>query len=259
MTSAVLIEAARTVEPVVAAVVAVILLALFVRRLTTSVPVAATTLDAPIARRTELALLAIVVTVALAVRVVGWDSAWTPAFWFSEVSTLFVDQWTRAGALWIRWTDELRSTTVLGPHDAAIVLPVLAGLQALVGPRFGLPVLCGAVFGTLSVVLAWALGRRMRSAAFGLLFEAPYVVGLFEVAAASAKNTTCATFGAAGTRKARPISKVVPARTIASVAKAGFASAIHLGMDERPRATPREKAVEPITSPTPTSAQSGSR
>jgi hypothetical protein len=172
VTSAALIEAARTVEPVAAAIVAAILLVLAVRRLATGAPATATPLDAPIARRTELVLLAIVVTVALGVRVVGWDAAWTPAFWFAQVSTLYVDFWTRVGVLWTHWLEQLKSTTVLGPHDAALVLPVLAGLQALVGPRFGLPVLCGAIFGTLSVVLAWALGRRMRSAAFGLVFAA---------------------------------------------------------------------------------------
>jgi hypothetical protein len=172
VTSAALIEAAKTIEPVVAAVVAVILLALGVRRLATGAPATVTSLDAPIARRTELALVAIVVTIALAVRVVGWDAAWTPAFWFSETSTLFVDRWMRVGALWSHWMDELKSTAVLHPHDAAMVLPVLAGLQSLLGPRFGLPVLSGALFGTLSVVLGWALGRRMRSAAFGLVFAA---------------------------------------------------------------------------------------
>ena len=75
----------------------------------------------------------------------------------------------------------LRTTTVLGPHDAGLVLPVLVALQTLVGPRFGLPVLCGAVFGTLSVVLAWALGRRMRSAAFGLAFAALVACSPLEV------------------------------------------------------------------------------
>ena len=57
---------------------------------------------------------------------VGWDAAWTPAFWFSEVSTLHVDQWTRVGTLWSHWMDDLRSTTVVHPHDAdtVYVLPL---------------------------------------------------------------------------------------------------------------------------------------
>jgi hypothetical protein len=46
--SAALLEAARTIEPVVAAIVRVILVALAVRRLTTSAPAAVTSLDAPI-------------------------------------------------------------------------------------------------------------------------------------------------------------------------------------------------------------------
>src|SRR5262249_55543806 len=53
-----------------------------------------------------------------------------------------------------------------------ILLPIMAGLQSWLGPRFGLPVLSGALVGTTSVLLAWALGRRMRSQAFGLVFAA---------------------------------------------------------------------------------------
>jgi hypothetical protein len=57
-----------------------------------------------------------------------------------------------------------------GPAPVRVRAPVHAGLQALMGPRFGLPVLVGAAFGSLAIPLAWALGRRVRSPAFGLAF-----------------------------------------------------------------------------------------
>src|SRR5258707_1008572 len=57
-------------------------------------------LDAPLPVRTERRLLAIVVVLGAIVRVIGWDSAWTPVFWFSQVSTLYIDHmWSQPG-LW---------------------------------------------------------------------------------------------------------------------------------------------------------------
>jgi len=173
MTSGALIDGAAIVEPFVLTLVGTALVAFIADWLLAgdrSAP--ARSLDTTIPRRTEYRLLALILVVALGLRLVGWDSAITPVFWFSEVSTLFVDQWLRADTLWTTWVRQLSTTDVLGPHDAALVLPVLAALQALIGPRFGLPVLCGAFFGGLAVLLAWALGRGVRSQAFGLVFAA---------------------------------------------------------------------------------------
>jgi hypothetical protein len=129
-------------------------------------------LDAPLRARTERRLLVLILVVAAATRLLWWDSAVTPVFWFSEIATLYVDRWLHDGSLWPVWVRQLYATQIVGPHDSSIVLPVLAALQAMLGVRFGLPVLSGALFGTLAVLLAWAFGRRIRSPAFGLLFAA---------------------------------------------------------------------------------------
>ena len=85
---------------------------------------------------------------------------------------LFVARMLDQGSLWSTWIATLRSTQVSWSHESAVMLPIIAGTQALVGLRFGLPTLEGALMGGLSVVLAWLLGRRMRSPAFGLVFAA---------------------------------------------------------------------------------------
>jgi hypothetical protein len=129
-------------------------------------------LDAPMSVRTERLLLAVVLVLGIAVRVVGWRSALTPAWWFSEVAVLPIDQWLHDGTLWEIWRRQLGATRIDVAYQATAVLPLLAGLQHLLGPRFGLSVLAGAIMGALAIVLAWALGRRMRSQAFGLAFAA---------------------------------------------------------------------------------------
>ena len=173
MTSGALIHGSAVLEPWIARLVAAMLVVVGIDWLLAgrrALP--APSLDAPMDSRTERRLLALVLLLAIVLRLVGWDSEATPVFWFSEISTLHVDYWLRIGALWDMWLRELRATQVVGAHDSAIVLPVITALQLLVGPRFGLPVLCGALFGSLAVWLAWAFGRRIRSQAFGLVFAA---------------------------------------------------------------------------------------
>jgi hypothetical protein len=168
-----LIEASAVAEPFVLTMLAAGLVAVLADRLFAGAPPpTGPTLDAPMARRTEFRALAAIMTVAIALRLVGWSSGLTPAFWFSEISTLHVDHWLRTHTLWATWTRLWSETAVLGPHDAALVVPVIAAVQAVVGPRFGLPILAGGFFGGLGVLLAWAVGRRVRSQAFGLLFAA---------------------------------------------------------------------------------------
>jgi hypothetical protein len=129
-------------------------------------------LDAPLSPGAERWLLALVVAVGAFVRVVAWDSDATPPYWFTEVATLYVEPILREHRFLPTWLDTLHRIEVAEPHDSAFVLPVHAALQALLGPRFGIPLLSGAVFGILAVPLAWALGRRVRSPAFGLTFAA---------------------------------------------------------------------------------------
>lgn len=144
--------------------------------------VAQPTLDERMAPRTEALLLALVVAVSIALRTVGWDDALTPPFWFSEIPTLQVERMLDAGTVWPTWLQLFRTTQVGWAHESVTLLPLIATLQQWLGPRFGLPVLAGAVAGTIAVVLAWLLGRRMRSQAFGLVLAALVAVSPLELA-----------------------------------------------------------------------------
>lgn len=168
-----ILSLATAIEPWLAIATAAALAVLVVSRLAVGPgDRRAASLDAPIPPRTEYALLAVVLAVAIALRTVGWDDGLTPPFWFSQASTIWIDRMLERGAVWASWRSAFQLTQVGWAHDSVFTLPVMAALQALLGPRFGLPVLGGAVFGSLAVVLAWALGRRVRSPAFGLLFAA---------------------------------------------------------------------------------------
>lgn len=173
MTSAYLIHLTAAVEPWLRAIAVSGTVVLVADRLLAGRPLPRPPrLDAPMAARDERWILGIVVGLAVLVRLVGWDSGVTPVFWFSQMSTLYVDRILHTGGLWARCRELLATTQVLGTHDSPILLPVHAGLQVLLGPRFGVPLLCGAIFGVAAVVLAWALGRRVRSQLFGLAFAA---------------------------------------------------------------------------------------
>src|SRR5262245_14670138 len=90
---------------------------------------------------------------------------------------LFVAGMLEQGTLLAVLRRQLWNTQVPWAHYSPVVLPVLAGLQYLLGPRFGLPTLGGALMRGLSVGLAWMLGRRVRAQTFGLLFAAPTPAG----------------------------------------------------------------------------------
>src|SRR5262249_57871749 len=66
-------------------------------------------------------------------------------------------------------------------HESPLMLPVAAGFHALLGPSLQLPTLVGAAWGTLAVLLAWALGRAVRSPVFGLLFAALVAASPLEI------------------------------------------------------------------------------
>jgi hypothetical protein len=173
MTSETIIAFSATVEPWLLALVAAAVVVLLVDVLAHERSERrAPGLDAPIAPRTERALLAVLLVAAALVRVVGWDRALTPVFWFSEVPTLVVQRIIDAHAAWRTWIASFRATQVGWSHESVFGLPIQLGLQWALGARFGLPVLGGALYGVLSVLLAWALGRRVRSQAFGLVFAA---------------------------------------------------------------------------------------
>jgi hypothetical protein len=106
------------------------------------------------------------------VRTIGWNDGLNAPFWFSEVSTLYIEKILRERTWWSHWTASLKSYQVGWAHDSAIMFPVLLTVQGVLGPRFHLQVLVGAFFGVTAVLLAWLLGRVTHSRAFGLLFAA---------------------------------------------------------------------------------------
>jgi hypothetical protein len=174
MTSDAIIAYSGIAEPWIAGAVGVGLLVLAVRAVLdrNRRSDARGTLDAGLAGRTEGLLLALVVLIGFGARVIGWDDAITPVFWFSQVSTLHVGRMLQTGSVWSTWTTLFHATQIGWAHESVLLLPLLAALQTWLGPRFGVPLLAGCLVGTASIVLAWALGRRMRSPAFGLLFAA---------------------------------------------------------------------------------------
>src|SRR5262249_2220013 len=132
MASATLIALSAAVEPWTAALASMVVLLLaidaFVRRARRRDP----DLHAPISLRTELPLVGIIVTVAVALRVVGWDRGLTPVFSPSERSMLFVGKMLEKGMLLPTWAALLWNTQVSWTHDSPAVLPVMALLQHLV-------------------------------------------------------------------------------------------------------------------------------
>src|SRR5258705_13524786 len=111
MTSTDLIELSAVVEPWLrAAAAAGLVVVLADRVLTGREAPAKPGLDAPLPMRTERRLVALIVGVATVVRVIGWDSAVTPVFWFAQASTLYVDRILTSGNFWAAWKQLLYST-----------------------------------------------------------------------------------------------------------------------------------------------------
>src|SRR5262249_22335449 len=122
--------------------------------------------------RRELTLLLTILVSAILMRTVGWSRGLTPPFWFSEKPTLEVAEALNEGTVWRHWVESFRNYQVGFDYYSVVMMPLLVGIQWLLGPRFHLPVLTGAVWGVAAVALAWALGRTVHSKTFGLLFAA---------------------------------------------------------------------------------------
>jgi hypothetical protein len=121
-------------------------------------------------RAGELAWLAAIVAAGAAVRLVGCASPRTPRWYFALTAVTSAHEALAGGGLLHRWVALLGRTDASWPHESAIVMPVHTLLQALVGPSFGLPQLGGTLWALGAIVLAWALGRRLHSPCFGLVF-----------------------------------------------------------------------------------------
>src|SRR5262245_16135301 len=99
-----LVDISATLEPWIAVGAGAALVVLVANRVFADhSPGSRPSLDAAIAPGTERGLLLALVAFGLLIRVVGWDSALTPVFWFSEFPSLIVDDWVRTGKLWEVW------------------------------------------------------------------------------------------------------------------------------------------------------------
>ena len=78
-----------------------------------------------------------------AVRLAWWDSATGP-FYASQTTVLWIDKLFRTGTFGQAWLDTLHRFQVNWTHESAVVLPVAAGFQRLLGPSFHLPLVIGA-------------------------------------------------------------------------------------------------------------------
>ena len=120
----------------------------------------------------ELGGLLVILLGALLARTLGWDRPLNLPYWFAQTTPLYVAELLKQGTFWQWWGDLFTVYQQTEPHLSAVMLPVAAGFQLLLGPSLHLPVLVGAFWGASAVLLGWALGRSAGSKLFGLFFAA---------------------------------------------------------------------------------------
>ena len=120
--------------------------------------------------RGERALLLLVLLGALVTRTLWYADLGLPRWYYAETTVLLADRALEARHLGRQWLDLLGTTHLDWLHQSAVMMPVTVAFQALLGPSFQLPTLVGSFWGVLAVLLAWALGRAIRSPLFGLVF-----------------------------------------------------------------------------------------
>jgi hypothetical protein len=125
-----------------------------------------------VGRRAERAAVLVVLAWALLTRLGGYASPFQPRNYYAQVSVVYTADALGTGDLGRRWLDQLRNVQVLFEHQSPILAPVTAAMQHILGPSIELPTIVGALWGTLAVLLAWAVGRSVESPAFGVLFAA---------------------------------------------------------------------------------------
>ena len=120
----------------------------------------------------EAACLFLILLGALLARTLGWDRPLNLPYWFAQTTPLYVAELLREGTFWSWWRHLFTVYQQTEPHLSALMLPVAALFQVVLGPSIHLPVLVGAFWGGAAVLLGWALGRSVTSKLFGLCFAA---------------------------------------------------------------------------------------
>ena len=116
--------------------------------------------------------LLVVLVVAVLPRTLWYAAPDEPHGWFAETVVLWAQRFLDEDDLWRRWLGLLKITQVSWVHESAVMMPVAMAFQVLLGPSLHLATLIGAAWNVVAVVLAWRLGRAVRSPMFGLLFAA---------------------------------------------------------------------------------------
>ncbi len=129
----------------------------------------------------ELALLTLVLTVAVLTRTVGYDSGLTAPTSLSALTPLDVGKMLADGTLRTQWLALFREFQSGAIQNSAMLLPVAAAFQVVLGPSLHLPMMIGAFYGVVAVVLAWAFGRVAVSSAFGVVFAALVAISPLQI------------------------------------------------------------------------------
>jgi hypothetical protein len=129
----------------------------------------------------ELALLALVLTVAVLTRTVGYDSGLTAPASLSALTPLEVGKMLADGTFRSQWLALCREFQSGAIQNSAMLLPVAAAFQVVLGPSLHLPLVIGAFYGVAAVVLAWAFGRVAVSSAFGVVFAALIAISPLQI------------------------------------------------------------------------------
>jgi hypothetical protein len=131
--------------------------------------------------RAEARLVLVILGVAILLRTVGVSSVQAPRFYFSEQTVSVLG--TEIDARGLAGTIERRlgATRVVSAQESPVLAAVHGTFDRLLGPSFELPAYVGAFWGTLSVALAWLVGRTLVSTPFGLAFAAFVAVSPLQV------------------------------------------------------------------------------
>ncbi|MCW5889090.1 MAG: hypothetical protein KIT14_00920 [bacterium] len=136
---------------------------------------------AQLGAREETTLLAIVILIALGLRLIALDAPQQPRFYFSE-STVQVAGRMLDDAGFLASVRRLATNTqVAWAQESPVLFGVHAAFQHLLGPFAGLPGVVGAAWGVTTSLLAWAAGRAIVSPGFGLAFAALVTIAPLQV------------------------------------------------------------------------------
>lgn len=133
--------------------------------------------------RRELAFGALIVVVALAVRVILAHAAIPGAVSHSEILLLRAAQAIQDKVFGVDYWARFQSANMGGwPYDPPLLLPVAALFVKLLGSGPTTIVYFGAFWGMLAVLGAWGLGRALSKPSFGLTWAALLAVSPLQIA-----------------------------------------------------------------------------